>query len=206
MATRAPHPLRFAVALVPLLLLAACDSAKKFIDPSGQSFPPPSGVSPVATPSGAVPTSAVPDPTAAPGGGIKALDSASALPRLLGMSCFTGGDNLALRGGRWKGPGREVSILDSLDRPWGLAVADLNQDGWDDAVVLVATTRSSGRTWELALVLNQGGQLANTTTLPLQGSPSGLRATGANVELVAAGGAVRRFAYVGGGLVEGTAP
>ena len=172
--------------IAPLALLASCDKAKAFIDPSGQAYGKPTapataapGPAPVAStsPTSTSPTTAVPPsggkfdaPIREPAVG-RNLTTALVLEQMSGIEFQDKQCSWRFRNGVGRCGNRLASFVDSAGKPWGLSVGDLDLDGSDDAVVLVRLDRAGAEPrWELAYLRNQAGRLFNTQTVVLPGS------------------------------------
>lgn len=197
-----------------LLGLASCDDAKKFIDPTGKAYGTPADTSkrdaakptpstPAAAPEAAPATVAAARPAAPTQRDVPPLASESAL-RQAGSMLFADGSRwIAFHGGRAIARGRNLTLWGPSEVPWGMAIADLNQDGADDAVFAVRWTSASDTSWSLAVLVDHDGKLQCTQAIPLPGiAPvTGLDATQGGVLVATATGDTRLFGWLGGQLV-----
>ena len=145
--------------IAPLALLASCDKAKAFIDPSGTAYDKPTDQStaPAANPpSSATPATTTPpasQPAQAPTDAKfdatvrmpaigRNLTSAEALRQISGIEFQDGTCTWMFKNGVGRCGSSLASLVDSAGKPWGLTVGDLDLDGSDDAVVLVRFDRA----------------------------------------------------------------
>jgi hypothetical protein len=182
--------MKHALWIAPVALLASCDKAKAFIDPSGNSYGTPAapataaatGTSSSAPASSAAPAQA-PSAQAVPAAGRgfdapirtpavgRNLTTAEVLRQLPAIEFQDKQSTWTFHNGIGRCGTALASLVDSAGKPWGLSVGDLDMDGSDDAVVLVRLDKAGAEPrWELAFLRNQDGRLFNTQTVPLPGS------------------------------------
>ena len=200
-----------------LLGLASCDAAKKFLDPTGRSYgDTASAKTPAATPANAskpaekssAPTVAAPAPSPSRKASptqrdVPPLTSQSALSQASEMLLSTPDGWAEFHKGRAVSRGRNLTILDERESPWGLAITDLDQDGAEDAILVVRSTSRSDTSWILAILTDHAGKLQCVQSIPLSGidGVASLEATQGGVLLSTRAGETRLFGWVGGELV-----
>jgi hypothetical protein len=184
------------LAAVGLALLAGCDKAKKFIDPTGQAYgtpatpataangptnstPAASNTAPASSASTAAAHSAPPPPPAgrsfdapirAPAVG-RNLTAAKVAAQVSGIEFEDDQGKWTFKNGVGKRGSAYASWVDSAGKPWGLSIGDVDMDGADDAVLLVRMDQAGREpSWELAFLKNQAGVLYDIQTVDLPGS------------------------------------
>lgn len=222
MKRRASLPL----AIASLLAFAGCDEAKKFIDPTGRAYGNPAATdttkkpvepSKAAEPSKTSeparnPTVAPPPATAARTGGKNApatyrdtppLTSRAAMDKAQDMLMTTPNGWVEFAKGRALSRGRQLTLWDRSETPWGLGIVDLDQDGADDAILAVSSATASDTSWILAVLMDRGGKLQCIQTIPLTsvGRIRSLESTQGGVLVVPESGTPQLFGWVGGELV-----
>lgn len=210
-------------ALVALLALASCDEAKKFIDPTGKAYgtPPDTAKASTGTPPAKTstatttppPTTAAPAPAPVSGGGsgpapstyrdTPPLTAGTALERAQDMLMTTPQGWVEFHNGRAYSKGRQLTLRDGNESPWGLGIVDLDQDGADDAILAVRSTSARDTSWTLAVLVDRAGKLQCIQTIPLASIDRirSLEATQGGVLVVPETGAPQLFGWVGGELV-----
>lgn len=203
------------VLLLALLGLNSCDQARRFIDPSGKAYNQPPDTSKPAEPSTAKPPApepAAPSPATAAASSASApstyrdsppLTAASAMERAQDMLMTTPQGWVEFHKGRALSRGRQLTLRDENETPWGLGIVDLDQDGADDAILAVRSTSSRDTGWTLAVLLDRGGKLQCIQSIPLESVDRirSLEATQGGVLVVPETGSPQLFGWVGGELV-----
>lgn len=200
------------------LVLASCDSAKNFLDPTGKSYdkppdttkkapetPPKEEATKPAAPAAAETpassgTARRPGPTqreAPP------LSNQSAMEQAGEMLLANGSGWIPFHKGRAVWRGRNLTLWNEFEAPWAMAVVDLDQDGAEDAVFAVRSTTRSDTSWSLAVLTDHAGKLQCLQNIPLPGVAGvvSLEATQGGVLLADGVGETRLFGWVGGQLV-----
>ena len=111
-------------------------------------------------------------------------------------------DKVALVTGAASGIGKAIAALYAAEGA-AVAIADLDQDGAEDAVFAVRSTTRSDTSWSLAVLTDHAGKLQCLQNIPLPGVAGvvSLEATQGGVLLADGVGETRLFGWVGGQLV-----
>lgn len=206
------------------LALLSCDAAKNFIDPSGKAYgtppdtsqksapppaetrksaetnnPPPPAAAPAPLPEVLPPPPPAPAP--APRKSYPALDNGLALKLAANMLLSVPEGWIEFHHGRAVDHGRNLTLWDSSERPWGVSLTDLDQDGDDDALFLVRSLRRTDTTWILAVTVRREGKLQciQSIRLPVTGVPT-LESTQGGVLVMTESGTPILYGWVGGEL------
>ena len=210
-----------AFAAVPLVLLAvltSCDAARKFIDPSGKAYNVPADTSkpkeeapkPPESRQPEPPTSSAPSPSPAGAGTAPStyrdsppLTASAAMDKAQDMLMTTPRGWVEFHKGRAVSGGRQLTLRDAGETPWGLGIVDLDQDGAEDAIVAVRSTSARDTSWILAVLLDRAGKLQCIQSIPLTSVDRirSLEATQGGVLVVPETGSPQLFGWVGGELV-----
>lgn len=205
-------------ALLALCMLTACDAAKKFIDPTGNAYGKPADsskkVEPAKPSEPAKQNSQPPPPTVAaanPSTGnapatyrdSPALTSRTAMDKAKDMLMTTPQGWVEFHGGRALSRGRQLTLWDRDETPWGLGIVDLDQDGADDAILAVRSTTQSDTSWILAVLVDRAGKLQCIQSIALSSVDRirSLESTQGGVLVVPESGTPQLFGWVGGELV-----
>lgn len=202
------------------LVFASCDEAKKFIDPTGQAYSKPGDTAKPAQDAAkkeepkkaAVNAKEAAAPSAPPAAARASAPTQRDVPPLTNSSAMEQAGNMLLANGRgWiefrKGRavsrGRNLTIWNASEAPWAMSIADLDQDGAEDAVFAVRSTTSNDTLWSLAVLTDHAGKLQCLQNIALPGvtGVNSLEATQGGVLLSTADGDTRLFGWVGGQLV-----
>jgi hypothetical protein len=199
------------------LLLASCDDAKKFIDPTGKAYntpgdtskkaetppsaqipPPAEAPPPVPVPSAPAAPAARPTPTqrdAPP------LTAHAALEQVADMLLASPEGWIPFSKGRALSRGRHYSLWNEREVPWGLAISDLDQDGADDAILAVRSVKGRDTAWTLAVMMDRSGKLQCIQAVPMaiQGLAN-MESTQGGVLVTPAEGDPKLYGWVGGEL------
>lgn len=204
---------------IVVLGLSACDDLKKTIDPTGRSYKMAPDTSKKTTESvsnknSSAPSKPAPAAASAPAASRdwRAAPTQREVPPLTTESAIAQGSEMLLaspRGwiemhrGRASSGGRNLTLFDPMESPWGLAIGDLNQDGAEDAVFAVRAASRTDTSWILAVLVDHAGKLECIQAIPLAGvaGVAGLEATQGGVLLATSTGDTRLFGWVGGELV-----
>lgn len=204
--------------LIALLATVSCDAARKFIDPTGKAYNvPPDTSKPPEAPKAAdaaKPGAPPPPPAPTPAGGnagpapatyrdAPPLTASTAMQRAQDMLMTTPQGWVEFHNGRAFAKGRQLTLRDGNESPWGLGIVDLDQDGADDAIFAVRSTSSRDTSWTLAVLLDRAGKLQCIQTIPLSSVDRirSLEATQGGVLVVPETGSPQLFGWVGGELV-----
>lgn len=196
--------------------LSACDAAKKFIDPTGNAYAKPpdttqkaAAKSPTQTPAAVQPSG---NPVFPSGPAPRAHSSIRDVPPLSPHDALVkAGDMLLTTPSGWvefhKGrafaKGRQLTLWNEQEVPWGLGIVDLDQDGADDAVLAVRSTGGGDTAWNLAVLVDRDGKLQCIQSILLKGVDGiqSLEATAGGVLVSPPAGPPQLFGWVGGELV-----
>lgn len=213
------------MAFVAILAMTSCDEAKKFIDPTGKAYAtPPDTSKPITGTPPANTSSSAPPPAATPAPSIEApaypsrsgagpapstyrdtppLTAGLAMDRAQDMLMTTPHGWVEFHKGRAFAKGRQLTLRDGNESPWGLGIVDLDQDGADDAIFAVRSTSSHDTSWTLAVLVDRAGKLQCIQTIPLASIDRirSLEATQGGVLVVPETGGPQLFGWVGGELV-----
>lgn len=210
-------------ALSALLVLASCDAAKKFIDPSGTAYGKPADSAKKTE----VAKSSEPAKPSAPSKGQSSdaqvakiasgneksapatyrdappLTSRTAMDKAQDMLMTTPRGWVEFHKGRAIAMGKHLTLWDGNETPWGLGIVDLDQDGADDAILAVRSTSARDTSWTLAVLVDRGGKLQCIQSIPLSSVDRirSLEATQGGVLVVPETGSPQLFGWVGGELV-----
>lgn len=205
------------LSLAILSALSACDSARKFIDPTGKAYNAPPDTSkpkeepkPPQTNQSAPPPPSSPSPSAASAGPAPStyrdappLTASAAMDKAQDMLLTTPRGWVEFHKGRAVSGGRQLTLRDGGETPWGLGIVDLDQDGAEDAILAVRSTSARDTSWILAVLLDRAGKLQCIQSIPLSSVDRirSLEATQGGVLVVPETGAPQLFGWVGGELV-----
>jgi hypothetical protein len=207
----------FAGLSLTALLLASCDDAKNFLDPTGRAYgkaPDSSKKTPSAAakqekakPAASVaaetpPTSTARRPPPPTQREAPPLSNQSAMEQAGEMLLANGSGWIPFRKGRAVWRGRNLTLWNEHEAPWGMAIVDLDQDGAEDAVFAVRSASRSDTTWSLAVLTDHAGKLQCLQNIAIPGVAGvvSLEATQGGVLVSSADGETRLFGWVGGQL------
>lgn len=211
------------LALSAIFALTACDEAKKFIDPTGKAYNKPGDTAkksePAKEPEPAKPSEPPKPQAPAPQAEAIAstqrkeapatyrdtppLTSRAAMDRAQDMLMTTPQGWVEFTKGRALSRGRNLTMWDHSETPWGLGIVDLDQDGADDAILAVRSATARDTSWILAVLMDRAGKLQCIQSIPLTSVDKirSLEATQGGVLVVPESGTPQLFGWVGGELV-----